>query len=232
MRSSFVPLTILLAVNVTAAAPVPTFYRDIAPIIYQNCSTCHRPGESGPFSLLNYEDVRRHALQIAAVTKTHFMPPWLPEAGHGGAFTDERRLSAEQIELIQAWVKHGSLAGTAADGPASPQFTSEWRLGTPDMVLHVAQPYKLGPDGAEVFWNFVIPVPVKTVRWVKAMEVRAGESEGLSSCECDFGQGGVVGAEGGDAGYWVSGHGSHSRRRDVRSGWAFFVVETGESASN
>ncbi len=174
MRSSFVPLTILLAVNVTAAAPVPTFYRDIAPIIYQNCSTCHRPGESGPFSLLNYEDVRRHALQIAAVTKTHFMPPWLPEAGHGGAFTDERRLSAEQIELIQAWVKHGSLAGTAADGPASPQFTSEWRLGTPDMVLHVAQPYKLGPDGAEVFWNFVIPVPVKTVRWVKAMEVRPG----------------------------------------------------------
>ena len=76
----------------TAAVPAaPTFYRDIAPIVYQNCSSCHRPGESAPFSLLNYTDVKKHALQIATVTKTHFMPPWLPEVGHG-EFEEERRL--------------------------------------------------------------------------------------------------------------------------------------------
>jgi len=162
------------AANTSVSAP--TFYRNIAPIIYQNCSGCHRPGESGPFSLLNYDDVKRHASQIAAVTKQHFMPPWLPEAGHG-EFEEERRLSNTQIQLIQAWVKQGAPAGRPADGPPSPKFNSEWSLGKPDMVLNVAQPYILGPDGPEVFWNFVIPVPVVTTRWVKAIEVRPGNAK-------------------------------------------------------
>jgi hypothetical protein len=60
-----------------------TFNRDIAPIIYQNCASCHRPGESGPFPLLTYSEVKKHATQIVAVTHTHFMPPWLPEPGQG-----------------------------------------------------------------------------------------------------------------------------------------------------
>lgn len=172
------PLACLLAagLNCTATnipAPAPTFYRDIAPIIYQNCSTCHRPGESGPFSLLNYNDVRRHASQIAVVTKSHYMPPWLPQAGYG-EFEEERRLTEKQIQLIQRWVKAGSLAGRIADAPPAPKFNSEWSLGPPDMVLHVAAPYHVAPDGPEIFWNFVIPVPVATTRWVKAMEVRPG----------------------------------------------------------
>ena len=70
-----------------------TFYHDIAPIVYANCAPCHRPGESGPFSLLSYEDVKHHALQIADVTRTRFMPPWLPEPGHG-EFAEERRLTS------------------------------------------------------------------------------------------------------------------------------------------
>jgi tetratricopeptide (TPR) repeat protein/mono/diheme cytochrome c family protein len=162
-----------------AAAPTPagqgapTFYRNIAPIIYQNCSTCHRPGESGPFSLLTYDDVKRHASQIADVTKGRFMPPWLPEPGHG-QFEEERRLSDKQIQLIQAWVKAGAPAGSPASGPQPPKFSSEWRLGKPDLVLHVAQPYHLAANANETFWNFVIPVPITSTRWVKAMEVRPG----------------------------------------------------------
>lgn len=158
----------------TSASPgAPTFYRNIAPIIYQNCSTCHRPGESGPFSLLTYDDVKRHALQIADVTKRRFMPPWLPEPGHGD-FEEERRLSEKQIQLIQAWVKAGAPAGSPASGPPPPKFNSEWSLGKPDLVLHVAQPYHLAANANETFWNFVIPVPITTQRWVKAMEVRPG----------------------------------------------------------
>jgi len=168
--------SVLHCAAANAPVPAPTFYRNIAPIIYQNCSTCHRPGESGPFSLLSYDDVKRHASQIAAVTKSHFMPPWLPEAGHGD-FEEERRLSAAQIQLIQNWVKQGALPGRPADGPPPPKFNSEWTLGPPDLILHVAQPYTLAAEGPEVFWNFVIPVPVNTTRWVKAMEVRPGNAK-------------------------------------------------------
>ena len=99
-----------------AQAPRPlTFSRDIAPLIEQNCAVCHRPGEAAPFSLLTYEDVRKHARQIVAVTKSRYMPPWLPQPGYGD-FDGERRLTDTQIKLIADWVSGGSVEG----GPAPP----------------------------------------------------------------------------------------------------------------
>jgi Flp pilus assembly protein TadD len=160
----------------SAATPPVTFYKNIAPIVYQNCSTCHRPGESAPFTLLNYDDVKRHASQIADVTKQHYMPPWLPEDGHL-QFEEERHLTDAQIQLIQDWVKQGAPAGQPSDGPPPPKFTSEWALGQPDLILRVAQPYHLAADGPEIFYNFVLPVPITQTRWVKAMEVRPGNSK-------------------------------------------------------
>ncbi len=177
MKSSVLLLIATAAAATSPASPARevTFYRDIAPIVYQNCAPCHRPGESAPFSLLGFEDAKRHAAQIADVTKRRFMPPWLPEPGHGD-FQEERRLTDEQIRLIQDWVKQGAQAGPAADAPAPPKFSSEWKLGQPDMILHVAKPYELYADGPEVFWNFVLPVPVTAARWVKAMEIRPGNA--------------------------------------------------------
>jgi tetratricopeptide (TPR) repeat protein/mono/diheme cytochrome c family protein len=162
-----------IAAQAAPAASSVTFNRDIAPIVYQYCAPCHRPGEAAPFSLLTYEDVKRHASQMAAVTRRRYMPPWLPEPGYGD-FVEERRLSDAQIQLIQDWVKQGSPAGSPASAPMAPQFTSEWRLGKPDLILHVAQPYLLAAGGPEVFWNFVIPVPITTRRWVRAVEIRPG----------------------------------------------------------
>ena len=86
-----------------------TFNRDIAPIVFHYCASCHRPGEAGPFPLLTYDDVKKHGNQIAAVTTTRFMPPWLPEP-QPLKFADERRLSGEQIALIQKWVEQGMIA--------------------------------------------------------------------------------------------------------------------------
>ena len=160
------------ALPAIGATPV-TFNQHIAPIVYHNCSPCHRPGEAAPFSLLNYDDVKRHAAQIAAVTKRRYMPPWLPEPGHGD-FADERRLSDAQIQLIQDWVEQGQPLGPTARAPQPPNFRDEWQLGTPDLVLRVTQPYQLAADGQEIFWNFILPVPLTTTRWVKAIEVRPG----------------------------------------------------------
>ena len=156
-----------------ASAPKVTFYQDIAPIVYQNCSSCHRPGESGPFSLLSYDEVKTHAAQIADVTRRRYMPPWLPESGRGD-FLEERRLTDAQIQSIQEWVKQGTPPGSASHAPQPPKFTSAWTLGTPDLILHIPKPYQLAADGPEVFWNFVVPVPIASPRWVKAMEVRPG----------------------------------------------------------
>src|SRR5216684_699275 len=157
----------------TAPAPQVTFYREIAPIIHRNCSPCHKPGESTPFSLLTYEDVKRHAHQIADVTKRRYMPPSPPEAGYGD-FVEEHRLTAAQIRLIQEWVQQGTPSGSSTGLAPDAAVEPEWKLGKPDLILHVQQPYHLPADGPEVFWNFVIPVPVYSARWVKAVEIRPG----------------------------------------------------------
>ncbi len=173
---------VILAVMAAAAglanAEDVTFYTHIAPIVYHSCAPCHRPGEAGPFSLLTYEDVRKHATQIVAVTKRRYMPPWLPEAGHGD-FQDEQRLSDAQIRAIAVWVEEGARAGSPADAPLAPNFTPGWQLGTPDLVIQAPHPYALRADGPDEYWNFVLPLELTGTRWVKAIEIRPGNARAV-----------------------------------------------------
>ncbi len=159
----------------------PTFARDIAPIIYQSCAPCHRPGEAGPFPLLTYEDVRKHARQIETVTHTRYMPPWPPQAGYGD-FQDERRLSDAQIKLISDWVRAGAIEGPAAEIPPAPAFTEGWQLGPPDMILRVTRPFTMRAAGPDVFWNFVFRPDITATRYVRGIEIRPGGDAGRAQC--------------------------------------------------
>src|SRR4051812_47902688 len=100
-----------------------TFTKDIAPIVFANCSACHRPGGSSSFNLLTYADVRRRAQAIAEATRTRYMPPWKPEPG-AGEFIGVRRLSDAQIELIEQWIKQGTVEGDPAALPPVPAWSS------------------------------------------------------------------------------------------------------------
>jgi len=151
-----------------------TFNRDIAPIVFQTCSRCHRPGESGPFSLLTYNDVKKHAHQIEAVTRTSYMPPWLPQP-QTLKFADEWRLSEDQIATIKKWVDEGTPEGDPRDSPPPPKFVEGWQLGEPDLVLKAAKPYLLPASGSDMYWNFIFPVPIDRTRWIKAVEIRPGD---------------------------------------------------------
>src|SRR5213083_521563 len=103
----------MLVFAATWVAAAPTFNKDIAPILYQNCTACHRPGEVAPFSLLTYQDAAKRASVIATLTKKRFMPPWKAEPGYGH-FANERRLTDDQIELIQQWASAGAPEGDTA----------------------------------------------------------------------------------------------------------------------
>lgn len=150
-----------------------TFCRDIAPIMIANCVDCHREGETAPFPLISYKDVSKRAKQIAAVTKSRFMPPWKPKPGFGH-FRGERRLSKRQIALIAAWANGGKALGDPDDLPPQPKFPGGWRLGKPDLVLKMAKPYDLPAGGDDVFRHFVIPTNVSQNRLVAAWEFKAG----------------------------------------------------------
>ena len=156
-----------------SAADAPdavTFNRDIAPLVFEHCSTCHRPGTAAPFSLLTYNDARPWARAIRQATSTRSMPPWKPEPGHGGPFIGDRRLSEAQIDLIARWVDAGAPAGDPADLPPIPEGLGGWRLGEPDLVIEMPEPFTLGADGDDVFRKFAIPIPIGETRFVEGLE--------------------------------------------------------------
>ena len=175
-------LASICAIGITLARSNPahgpdesvTFNRDIAPILFHSCSMCHRPGESAPFSLLTYNDAKKHARQIAEMTRSRAMPPWLPEP-QVLKFADELRLSQREIDLIARWVAQGAVEGNPADLPPRPKFVEGWRLGKPDLILTADKPFTLPPQGTDTYWNFILPVPIQETKWVKAIEIRPGD---------------------------------------------------------
>jgi hypothetical protein len=155
-----------------APAPV-TFSETVAPILYENCVTCHRPGQAAPFSLISYEDARKKGKLMAKVTETRYMPPW--HAAHGyGDFDGERRLTDAQIATIGEWFKQGMPQGDPAKMPKLPQFPEGWHLGTPDLVLRMPVAYDLPASGPDIYRNFVVPSGVAEDKWIRAIEFRPG----------------------------------------------------------
>lgn len=156
-----------------AAGRTHTFAVDVAPILFAHCVQCHHPGGPGPFSLLTYGDAKRRARQIAKVTSRRYMPPWLPEPGHG-RFLGENRLTDAQIATLGEWARSGAAEGDPHALPPKPAFTSSWQLGTPDIVIAAPGPFVLQAEGSDVFWNLVLPAPVARTRYVRAMEILPG----------------------------------------------------------
>jgi len=160
-----------LAAGLLPAADKVTFSETIAPILYQNCVTCHRPGEAAPFALISYEDAKKRGSLIATVTKSRYMPPW--HAAHDyGQFADERRLTDAQIGAIAQWVSDGMPQGDVSKMPKLPQFPEGWHLGKPDLILEMRAGFNLAASGPYVYRNFVIPTHLTADKWVRAIEFR------------------------------------------------------------
>ncbi len=153
-----------------AQAPV-TWRRQVAPILYKNCTTCHHAGGSGPFALMTFADARRWGAQMQQVTATRYMPPWLPEEHE--RFQDERRLNEDEIALIRTWVTAGMPEGEGA-APEPPVYANDWQMGKPDLVLEMDSPMVVPAGGPDLFMNFVLPVKIAGTKWVRAMEIKPG----------------------------------------------------------
>jgi hypothetical protein len=154
-------------------ASTVTYTRDIAPILNTSCIDCHHAGEVAPFSLTNYHDAAKRAEMLAMVTESHQMPPWKGTPGCG-TFIDERRLTADQIHLIDAWAKAGAPEGNAADLPPQPVFKDGWMLGQPDMVVKMPKAFDVPAAGRDIVRYFVVPMNVDKDMYVTAFEYRPG----------------------------------------------------------
>lgn len=152
-----------------ANAAAPTFSKHVGPLVHERCAPCHRPGGSAPFELLTYEDVRDRAPQIREVVRDRFMPPWKP-VGERGVFVGDRSLSDTEIAVLTEWIDAEMPIGDNRRIPPPPEWRDGWKLGQPDLVVELPEPYPLPPDGRDVYTNIVIAGVVDGPRFVGAWE--------------------------------------------------------------
>lgn len=164
-------ITLGLLAALWAGATAPTFSHDVAPILYRNCASCHRPGGGAPFNLLTYQDAARRAGLIAQVTHTRYMPPWLPDAPR---FRNQRKLTEAQISILQRWAAAGAPQGNAALAPAPPHFPEAWALGKPDAEADMRVEYEIPADGPDQYRCFDIPAPADRAHYLRAVDIRPG----------------------------------------------------------
>ena len=158
-----------------AAASVPTFSKDIAPIVYRHCAQCHRPGEVAPMSLLSYDEVRPWARAIRTKVASREMPPWGADPDQGLKMRNDPSLSQAQIDTIVAWANGGAPRGNDADLPPRPAFAEGWTYGRePDHILEMPVEFDIPAEGELGVQMFYSAVPFKEDRFAEVLEIRPG----------------------------------------------------------
>src|SRR5215210_677526 len=159
-------------------AKAVTFTKDVAPIFSKHCIECHRPDDIAPMSLMTYKEVRGWAKSIKEKVATREMPPWSPDPSHGN-FSNDKRMSQQEIDTIVAWVDGGAKEGDPKDMPPAPEFTKKdgWEIGKPDVVLQMAEEYTVEPNAPDNYINFFIPTNFDKDVWVQAAEIKPGNKK-------------------------------------------------------
>jgi mono/diheme cytochrome c family protein len=167
-------------------APAPTYHKEVARILQKHCQDCHRPGQVAPFSLLTYAHAKKRGADLVEVTRSRTMPPWPASTTEGGPFRDARVLSPEEIATLAAWVEAGRPEGNSADAPEARSYSSEWALGTPDLVLEMPEPYPVSAEGRDEHRVFVIPSGLAEGKWVSAIDFKPGSAKVVHHGLCAF----------------------------------------------
>jgi mono/diheme cytochrome c family protein len=170
-----VTLLALTAIPVARTNPpaTPTFSRDVAPILFKNCASCHRPGEIAPMSLVTYENARPWAKAIREKVAVGNMPPWHATQPHG-TFENDRRLSERDKDTLIRWADGGAPKGDQKDLPPAPKFTDGWEIGTPDAIISMPREFEVKESGTIAYQFFEAPTNFTDDKWIQAIEVRPG----------------------------------------------------------
>ncbi|HEV8447355.1 MAG TPA: hypothetical protein VGQ44_11055 [Gemmatimonadaceae bacterium] len=177
--SALVPAALVAVAFARQSSPrhaAPTFSKDVAPIIYKNCASCHHPGGLGPFSLVDYDSAKAQTDKMEDAVSTGYMPPWHAEGPHG-VFRNDRRLSDADKKIILDWIAGGAQQGDTKDLPPKPDFPSSWSIGAPDMVVSMPEDFDVPASGLIEYQYFTVPTNLTEDKWVQAIEIQPGARE-------------------------------------------------------
>jgi len=160
------------------AAPKPTFYRDVLPILEERCQGCHRAGGIAPIGLETYEETRRYAGAIREATQKRTMPPWFAEKGIG-KFSNDPSLSDAELAVLAAWAEANAPAGNPGDAPTTRKWTGRWTIPEPSLAVIMAEGVKIPANGELDYTYEVVPTDFKEGRWVETSEILPGMPENV-----------------------------------------------------
>ena len=155
-----------------------TFTRDVAPILQQNCQTCHRDGQMAPMSLVTFEEVRPWARSIRTKVVERSMPPWHIDKTVGiQQFQNDISLSNAEIDTIVRWVDEGAARGNLSDMPTPVDWAAadEWRLeeqyGRPPDLVVSSPPWTQSAEGQDQWYQPLVDTGLTEDRWVTGIEI-------------------------------------------------------------
>lgn len=152
-----------------------TFHKDVEPILQKRCQMCHRPEQTAPFTLLSYDDAAKHARQIKEVTSQRRMPPWHPDPRYGH-FSNDRRMTAAEIDAVSAWVDAGAPRGDTKDAPRPIEWPTGWVHGKPDLVLNMPEEFEVPATGSLPYKHYTLDPGFTEDKWVTIAEGRPGSA--------------------------------------------------------
>lgn len=188
LMTAFALLALGQPLGAQADAAPPTFASEVAPIFYESCVECHRPGGIAPMSLISYETARQFAPLIKLRVENRVMPPWHLDRTVGiQDYKNDLSLSEAEIETIVRWVDAGAPEGDASALPSAPEFPSgdEWRvavdedMGPPDRIVR-STPYDVMANGQDQWWGPEVDFEgLDEERWIRAYEFKPSHPDGF-----------------------------------------------------
>ena len=183
-RLTFGGVVVVAVVAFSVAGPraqresgaAPTFNRDVAPIIFNNCVSCHSPGKVAPMSLRSYKEARPWARAIKAKVVARDVPPWHADPRFG-VFSNGRNLSQAEIDTLVAWADQGALEGTGEAPAPPPMAAGRWSHPSgrpPDLVIEMAPEIEIPAQGQIPWFEIVQPWPFNEDKFIEAVQVEPG----------------------------------------------------------
>ena len=164
-----------------------SYAKTIAPMLNDNCVSCHREGGIGPWAMSDYNMVRGFSLMIREVVRTQRMPPWHADP-HVGEFSNDRSLSDDEIRTLVHWVEAGAPRGEGADLLAeNSQSWPIWAMGEPDVIIDIP-PEDVPASGVVDYKYKMVTNPLDKDVWVKAAEIIPGDRSVLHHVITSFGE--------------------------------------------
>ena len=127
-----------------------TWYKDIKPLIDDQCTGCHVEGGVGPFELTSYEAFKPMAQAAIASIESGSMPPWMPDPDCR-EFRDERIVSPAQLDSLKAWVAEGMVVGNPDDEPARQEQGLTFEPTHTGAIVEAYTPSPATPDDYRCF---------------------------------------------------------------------------------